>query len=341
MRHDLLPRDGTYYKANLHSHSNLSDGRLTPAELRDLYRDHGYSILAITDHELMVDHTDLSQPGFLMINGYEIYLRERMDAPRIAKNCHINLIARTPTELRQIAVDPKYLNYIRKNGLAVEDIPRVGDLCDRHYCPRDINRIIRTAAENGYLVFYNHPSWSLETVEEFGKYEGVFAMEVVNYGSSLEGFPENDAWAYDQMLRLGRDIWCLANDDNHNKFPVGHPACDSFGGFNMICARELTYEAVIDALEKGRFYASMGPTIEEMYVEDGKLHVRCSPAVSIAARMLGRATTRGTAFAPVGQTITEGVIPLQRDDAYIRVEVTDAHGKKAFTHAYRLDGLLD
>ena len=117
MRYNLFPEEGTFYKANLHSHTNISDGKLSPVEMRDLYRDHGYSILAITDHEIMMDHTDLSQPGFLMINGYEIYLRERQDAGRIAKNCHINLIAKTPTELRQIAVDPKYLHYIEKNGI--------------------------------------------------------------------------------------------------------------------------------------------------------------------------------------------------------------------------------
>lgn len=341
MRTYLFPREGAFYKANLHSHTTISDGRLTPREMRDLYRDHGYSILAITDHEIMMDHTDLSEPGFLMLNGYEIYLRERLDAGRIAKNCHINLIARTPDIIKQIAVDPKYLRYIDKNGIRVEDIPRVGDLCDRHYCPRDINAIIRTAVENGYLVAYNHPSWSLETIEEFGKYRGMYAMEIVNYGSSLEGFPADDAWAYDQMLRLGNDIYCLANDDNHNKFPMGHPACDSFGGFNMIRARELTYASVIEALEKGHFYASMGPVIEDMYIENSELHVSCSPAVSIAARMIGRAGVRATAFAPVGETITEGVIPLKKEDGWIRVEITDIHGKKAFTHAYPLAGLAD
>ena len=244
-------------------------------------------------------------------------------------------------ETRQIAVDPKYLKYIDKNGIKIEDIPRVGDICDRHFCTREINAIIKTAVETGYLVAYNHPSWSLETVEDFGKYEGMYAMEIVNYGSSLEGFPADDSWAYDQMLRLGKNIWCLANDDNHNKFPVGHPACDSFGGFNMIKARELTYEAVIEALEKGHFYASMGPEIYDMYIENNELHVSCSPAVSIAARMVGRAGIRGTAFAPVGETITEGVIPLQKNDTYIRVEITDVHGKKAFTHAYFLDGMVD
>ena len=340
MRHHLLPQEGAFYKANLHAHSVISDGRLTPAELRDLYRSRGYSVLAITDHEIMRDHTDLSLPDFLMLNGYEIYVRERQDAPRIAKNCHINLIARTPNELRHIAVDPKYLRYLDKNGLKMEDLPRVGPPRDRHYCPRDINAIIRAAVETGYLVAYNHPSWSLETVEEFGKYEGMYAMEIVNYGSSLEGFPDNDAWAYDQMLRLGKNIWCLANDDNHNKFPVDDPLCDSFGGFNMIKAPALTYESIITALEKGHFYASQGPEIHQLYVEDNCLHVSCSPAACVCIRALGRVGARGSVCAPAGQTLTQAAIPLQGSDVYVRVEVADAAGKRAFTHAYPLEGLL-
>ena len=341
MRYDLFPTEGKFYKANLHSPSVISDGRMTPEEMRDFYRAHGYSVLAITDHEIMRDHTDLSLPDFQIINGYEVYIRDRLDAPRIAKNCHMNLIARTPDVNKQIAVDPKYLKYIEKNGLTVEDIPRVGGLRDRHFCTREINRIIREANENGYLVAYNHPSWSLETIEDFGKYEGFYAMEVVNYGASMEGFPENDAWAYDQMLRLGKNIWCLANDDNHNKFPYGDPRCDSFGGFNMIKAKELSYAAIIEALEKGHFYASQGPVIEDAWIEEDQLHVKCSPAVKVTARMLGRATIRGSAFAPNGDIITEAVIPLQKADGYIRIEVTDVTGRKAFTHAYDVTEIVE
>ena len=45
MRTYLFPEEGAFYKANLHSHTTISDGRLSPREMRDLYRDHGYSIL--------------------------------------------------------------------------------------------------------------------------------------------------------------------------------------------------------------------------------------------------------------------------------------------------------
>ena len=34
MRKDLLPREGRFYKANLHAHSTVSDGHYTPEELK-------------------------------------------------------------------------------------------------------------------------------------------------------------------------------------------------------------------------------------------------------------------------------------------------------------------
>lgn len=41
---------GKWYKANLHTHTTMSDGVRTPEETAAGYRRHGYQILAITDH---------------------------------------------------------------------------------------------------------------------------------------------------------------------------------------------------------------------------------------------------------------------------------------------------
>ena len=40
---------GNWYKANLHTHTTVSDGALSPAERVEQYREAGYSVLAITD----------------------------------------------------------------------------------------------------------------------------------------------------------------------------------------------------------------------------------------------------------------------------------------------------
>ena len=71
-RIDLLPSGGCQYKANLHCHSHLSDGEFSPEKLRDIYREKGYSVLAVTDHNRLVEHSDLNREDFLMLTGYEV-----------------------------------------------------------------------------------------------------------------------------------------------------------------------------------------------------------------------------------------------------------------------------
>ena len=41
---------GQWYKDCLHVHSTCSDGRWTPQQVIDWYREQGYHFLALTDH---------------------------------------------------------------------------------------------------------------------------------------------------------------------------------------------------------------------------------------------------------------------------------------------------
>ena len=58
MKKYLLPQNGKFFKANLHSHSTFSDGALTPEEMKNAYKEQGYSIIAYTDHDLMFHHRE-------------------------------------------------------------------------------------------------------------------------------------------------------------------------------------------------------------------------------------------------------------------------------------------
>ena len=67
MKQYLISPDQKQYKANLHCHSILSDGKLPPETLKEMYKAHGYDILAITDHERPHCHQQLADPDFMMI----------------------------------------------------------------------------------------------------------------------------------------------------------------------------------------------------------------------------------------------------------------------------------
>lgn len=58
MRKYLLPETGQFYKANLHAHTSMSDGKDTPEEVKEIFKAMGYSIVAYTDHDVFVDRSD-------------------------------------------------------------------------------------------------------------------------------------------------------------------------------------------------------------------------------------------------------------------------------------------
>ena len=171
--------DGTkkQYKANLHSHSTLSDGNLTPEEMKAAYREKGYDILAITDHCRPTDHSALSEPDFLMLTGYEAYIRTTNGKHDAFKpETHLNLIARDPKNLKYICYNKGYCKYLPEEEHGRLD--RVGSERPREYTTEYINEFIRTAKEHGYLVTYNHPFWSMESEERILSYEGCFSLEL-------------------------------------------------------------------------------------------------------------------------------------------------------------------
>ena len=93
MKKYLLPENGNFYKANLHSHSTVSDGRLTPREMKDFYMDNGYSIIAYTDHNKFVCHNELSDKNFLALNGVEIDINDDIQPRKFGKTCHFCMVS--------------------------------------------------------------------------------------------------------------------------------------------------------------------------------------------------------------------------------------------------------
>jgi hypothetical protein len=106
----------------------------------------------------------------------------------------------------------------------------------------------------------------------------------------------------------------------------------------MIKAPELTYRAIARSLLAGDFYASQGPEIRELWVEDGRIWIRCSEARKIDCSFDIRWAQ--SARSKEGEPLTEASFPLPKDAAYVRLTVTDKNGNHANTNAYWLDEIL-
>lgn len=336
MKTYLLPEKGKFYKANLHAHSTVSDGELTPSQLKELYKSRGYSILCCTDHEMMVPHHELTDNDFLMLTGFEIGFDEQKEDFLDARVCDLCVISLSKDNITQPCFHrTKYHNPARNNEIAFDE--NEPDF-ERDYDADCINRAIAKCREKGFFVTYNHPAWSLEHYEDYIKYKGMNAMEICNFSSFVDGYEEYNSKAYDDFLRKGEKIFCIAADDNHNRRDPDCRMWDSFGAFTMIKAEELTYEGVSEALIKGNFYSSQGPEIYRMWLEDDILHVECSPADKVVCTVNRRRCM--SRYNEETGLITHAEFELKKADGFFRVTVTDKNGLKADTNAYFTDNFL-
>lgn len=333
----LISPNKKQYKANLHCHSTLSDGKVTPEELKELYRSHGYDVLSITDHEVPKSHNDLSEQDFLMLTGYEAYIRPSATCEynRFASEVHLNLFARDLENETIICYNSAYCKYLSEEQK--EQMVKAGSQRTREYSREYVNEFIRTARENGYLVAYNHPYWSMEDEADILAYEGYFSMEMCNYGSYVTNHLEYNGTVYDKMLRSGKRVFCHSGDDNHNKYPAGDTRCDSFGAFTIILADDLTYDNMIDAMEKGEMYSSMGPLFKEVSLEGDKLHIECSEVASICVYFGSK--TPMSVIAEPGKVLTSADFTLDAKAGYVRVSIFDREGKAADTRGFFRDEL--
>lgn len=331
MKKFLLPEHGNFYKANLHAHTNMSDGSNTPEEVREIFKAMGYSIVAYTDHDVLVDRSHLCQEDFLALNGLELEINGRSFGKGWLnmETTHLNMIALEPDNL----IFPCYhrTRYLYANAPKYRDLLQFDEsLPDyvRSYTPACINEMLQEGRSKGFYTVYNHPTGSLETYPIYSQYENMHAVEVFN------GDWENSSHVYNDLLTQGKMIHCVAGDDSHSKAGSGH-------AWTVIKADKLEYRAVTDALLKGNFYCSRGPEIKELYVEDGVMHVKTSDAQAIMFTTMTRNPGRAYIRSDDGSFINEASFKVLPECIWVRITVFGHDGRMAVTNAYPVEDLLE
>ena len=347
MRKYLLPEKGKFYKANLHGHTTFSDGALTPEEVKAEYKKRGYSINAFSDHEILWNHYEkLKDDEFLPIVATELAVADLKDPFPIRSTVHLNVFARDPKEEGTPFKCKRNIDWLLDEKYITEEMVKtrswngiIDDIGEQYAA--NVNKIIKTCNEKGYIVCLNHPTWSLLNKGEYLDYEGLWGVEVYNHGCFNITGDTNDERVFEDILRSGRNIFPLCTDDSHFKgsAKIGKPNCDGFGGWVMVKAEALEYDKVFEALEKGDFYCSTGPEIYELYYEDGKIHIECSEAREIIMNCLTRC---GERYAENGKSVTSAEFKLNPEiHGFVRFKVIDNSGRVAYTRAFYVDELLE
>ncbi|MCQ2399069.1 MAG: PHP domain-containing protein [Clostridia bacterium] len=340
MKKYLLPENGNFYKANLHTHSDVSDGRLSLTEVKEAYKNHGYSVVAFTDHDIFIPHNDLTDENFVALNSYEISVNQKndlLDGFQFIKVYHLNLFAKDQNLKYTPLFGKDWVGF--KNSFKYMNDEMCSYSYKKEFSIEGINRLIKDANEAGFLVSYNHPVWSMQNYRDYGELKGLWGVEWYNNDCAMASYDDTITPITD-LLNNGEKVFPIATDDMHFSEEL-------FGGFVMLKAEKLDYNSVINALEKGDFYSSNGVEIYDLYVEDDKLHIKCSPAknISVIASHRSRAHVNGDGLTEAEIDITKMLndIRLMKEKAnidgwfFIRVQGLD--GKTAYTKAYFYDDI--
>ena len=336
----LLPKVPRYFKTALHCHTNISDGTPSREEMKEIYKARGYQVLAITDHNVIADHSDMNEEDFLMLTGVEYNITEPVvwaENRLWARTYHLNFIAKRPDNLWQPFLPEKNFEmaqpYVDKAD--VQERPRV-------YSVEAMNELIAEANERGFMVTYNHPGWSLQSYPDYAGLKGLWGMEISNNDCvPMIHMDGNNDRVYMDLMNLGNNVVPVAADDAHVEAVAG-------GGWMMVGAQELTYASVVSAMEKGELYASTGPEIYELSIDEGKLHIKCTNARYIT---LQGGTRSGRTIRPEnGEFLQEATMDisswinlcLEKGDprGWLRVVVHGEGDTYATTRGYRASELV-
>lgn len=292
---------GRFWRGNLHTHSNLSDGALPLDRTVEAYKDAGYDFVQMSEH---------------FIDRYRWPLA---DTRQFRSNSFTTLLG---AELHAMATSVGELWHIVAAGLPIDFEPPAPEETGPQLAAR--------AAAAGAFIGIAHPAWSQLSIEDGHALEAAHAVEVYNHGCFVE-VDRGDGWyLLDQLLRQGKRLTAFATDDAHFK------SDDAFGGWVHVKAEALDPDALLAALKAGDYYSSQGPQIYELAIDGDELWIACSPVDAIAvvghnSRSAGRH----------GRSISEARIDLAglgkswtevKQSPWIRVVLIDRAGRRAWTN---------
>ena len=241
-------KDGQY-KASLHTHTLSSGGTAEPQEVIDRYRELGYQILAITDH----DTREPEEPTW----PWEAYDRD-------------------PEALGMVAIQGNEISAVHHIGSHFND-----------YGDAEVGTVDEALAEigrRGGAALFHHPGrYDYEVAwyaDMYRRYDHLLGLEVYNRDDRYSG--DRKLWdAILSELLPGRSVSGFASDDMHNlETQIGI-------SWNVVIVSELTSEQVRQALEEGRFYflfapqghdGAAAPVIEKITVDEhsGTIRIKAS-----------------------------------------------------------------
>ena len=235
-----------WFKGNLHTHTNKSDGDSSPETVVDWYSNNKYDFLVLSDHNHLTI-LDSDQTKLLLIPGEEITLN-------LPYTIHVNAIG--IKKVIEPTIRPTKVKTLQAN----------------------IDNIINS----GGLAEINHPNfrWALNE-KDLVQIRGAHFIEVFNgnynthnYGGGGKKSVE-EMW--DEMLSKKIKIWGVAVDDSHHFKEEFAPHRHNPGrGWVEVFSKDLSEKNILDSMRNGNFYFSNGVKFKNIMFNKEKIEISIS-----------------------------------------------------------------
>lgn len=197
-----------------------------------------------------------------------------------------------------------------------------------HKKQTDAQGCINAIRAGGGLAILAHPAWSLMTTDFICGLKGLSGVEVYNAVSAApwNGERADSSNLLDSCAARGWALPWVAADDTH--FYEG----DACQAYIFVNAPALTKKELCAAIAQGRFYASRGPQIHQISLADGIFTVECSPC----EQAIFYSNTVWSDYRVTRRSATRYTYAIEPKDTFVRVELTDEEGRKAWSSPWML-----
>ncbi len=330
------PQVMRFYKGNLHTHTNRSDGDYPIEQAVAWYKDHGYDFVAITDHNIAlttVEAESLSTRSdanasmghsFLVLPGEELSYSVPSDRPQSVFplstiSIHANTICPTQT-----AGDAQFTN--------------INDA---------LTAVVARGRSLAPVVMVNHPNYEgALTQENLTHIDGAYLLEIFNGHPHVnnDGGPiwpdytirSSTIQIWDGLLSAGHTVYATGTDDTHDfeRDPGFTPRRPGVSWVSVY-APALNAVSICAALASGQFYVSQGPELEWLSLGAQNILGLVAKPQHVGENFIIRFTGES------GRILSTQVGPfalydIPPQEPYVRAEIiSTVTGKSAWTQAVR------
>ncbi len=301
------PEERKWWKGNLHTHSFWSDGDDFPEMIMDRYKSEGYHFVALSDHNIlaqgekwigMAEDTMLRNAFQRYLDKYgEDWIEHKEDSGRLS------VLLKTLEEYRPLFEEEGRFLIIQAEEITDryedKEIHMNASNIDQLFEPRGGSSVVDVLQNNidavldyrdrtgkAAIVHVNHPNFHYSiSLDDMIALEGERFFEVYNGHPLVHNQGDSTHIGTEEMWDLinlayhknGKPlIYGLATDDSHNYHRKGSTWSNAGRGWIMVQADTLTPEALIGAMESGRFYGSTGVVLQDLINADNTIALEIS-----------------------------------------------------------------